>query len=234
MDKTYEVATPLEETIGQGIGSDRDGPFTTTLEAKEANKIDYAWRSLEDSKAITVPLGSKRSAFNPDKNYYCEIESFAESIGFHMSQSNGVYTLRPTAPNPTSHLNEIEQFKKDYPEYRFMKGTQARGNGANGIPKNYTGTCETIELKDGFRKRRMLEWLHTAKLNVEFCNMLRYLKRNHYRKLTDEIITRKNKEFTTTFVSAAKELGYLQASFNKKHKICYQLTEKGKKYVNNI
>lgn len=188
-----------EEERGQGIGTDRDAPI--------------------------IP---KKPAFNPDKNYYPEIKEFAESIGFWMGQSNGVYTLRPCAPRP--NLFEdclVKDFKNEYPEYRAMQGTKAIKY--KEIFKDYKGDAGVIELHSDFRKKRMEHWLKFEIYNKPSKELVKHLLKNSYRKLIKERIERKYN--LPSLLNCLDELEYTISSINKRGKVCIQLTEKGKEYA---
>jgi hypothetical protein len=59
-------------------------------------------------------------------NYYTKVKTFANSIGFYMSCSNGIFTLSPTPilhhTHTEEHEKEVEKFKRENPVYANMKG----------------------------------------------------------------------------------------------------------------
>lgn len=203
-------------------------------EATPTPPVDYAWAYTEK---MSIPIPEKRS-FNPSNNYHSEIQSFAESIGFHMSQSNGIYTLRPTPPrkNLFEDQEQMNEFLRKNPECQNMKGTQARANGTNGTFQNYNGNAGLMKLNNSFRQKRMTIWLtDEVRCSEGTRQILKYLNKNSYRKLQKTTIKKKFGWFDdSVLIQALTELGYLESSFNTKAKLCYQLTVKGREYVNNI
>jgi hypothetical protein len=176
-------------------------------------------------------------ANKPIVNYRDEIKKFADSIGFHMSVSNGIFTLRPTCPRPnTFQSGQVEEFKRAHPEYANMTGTCKKNKGLKDYSPNYNmnlvNTGETVggTLGTTLKRRAMtkfIEQAYDAIDRMQYKAFIRKLRSNHYRKLKVKPLQERYE--VKQLVIQLHKAGFIDLTTEY-----IQLTEEGKKYADSI
>lgn len=174
----------------------------------------------------------------PVKNYYLQISEFAKQMNLHMSCSNGIFVLGPTAVSvqhytqTEAYRKEVEQFKLDNPEYARMKGVQHREptevNYNLNLGDNSGEVGGSIRYAKMHRRLRLL--ITQVAYQAQIKEALKNLLKNSYRHLRLDKLYNKYPSTTET-VKLLHDLGLANLTHNKRNKPCLKLTEAGKSYV---